>query len=522
MDNIRILEAKRFKVQKLLDAQRSRKERNELGQFATPPALAEDIFRYLKPMLKTQETISFLEPAIGTGSFLSALLQTFDKQKIKTALGFEIDKRFVEVACQLWGKTPLKVINKDFTQALAPTFGEGRFNLLVTNPPYVRHHHLSTHDKNRLHHQVKKLTGYELSRQAGLYCHFLLISHTWMSEGGLACWLIPSEFMDVNYGQVIKEYLLRDVTLLRIHRYEEGQTQFSDALVSSAAVIFRKTQTTSEGQVEFTHGGSITKPERTKLVDTSTLKAEDKWTRFGREQPKQKSYKKQIRLGELFTIKRGLATGDNSFFLLSPSDVEEKKLPIQFLKPILPSPRHLKVDKVKVDKVKADSDGFPILDKQLYLLDCNLQEKEIQDNYFDLWLYLEQGKQKKVNERHLCKTRSLWYFQEQRPAAPIVCTYMGRAHKEESRPFRFILNESKATSANSYLMLYPREKLTSIAGVEPSVYEEIWRVLNKISSLELINGGRVHGGGLHKLEPKELGNIMLDGDPRFTNDFAFD
>ena len=55
-----------------------------------------------------------------------------------------------------------------------------------------------------------------------------------MADDGLAAWLIPSEFMDVNYGRAIKEYLLNQVTLLRIHRFDPSDVQFNDALVSSA------------------------------------------------------------------------------------------------------------------------------------------------------------------------------------------------------------------------------------------------------------------------------------------------
>jgi hypothetical protein len=42
--------------------------------------------------------------------------------------------------------------------------------------------------------------------------------------------LIPSEFMDVNYGAAVKRYLLNKVTLLHIHRFDPHDVQFGDAL----------------------------------------------------------------------------------------------------------------------------------------------------------------------------------------------------------------------------------------------------------------------------------------------------
>ena len=80
----------------------------------------------------------------------------------------------------------------------------------------------------------------DISGLAGLYCYFLLLCHDWMEERGLAVWLIPSEFMDVNYGAALRRYLTERVTLLHIHRFCPTDVQFTDALVSSAVVVFRK------------------------------------------------------------------------------------------------------------------------------------------------------------------------------------------------------------------------------------------------------------------------------------------
>ena len=114
-----------------------------------------------------------------------------------------------------------------------------RFNLVLTNPPYVRHHHW-TDEKDRLKAQLAHSLHMEISGLAGLYCYFLLLCHDWMEEQGLAIWLIPSEFMDVNYGVTLRRYLTEHVTLLHIHRFCPTDVQFTDALVSSAVVVFRK------------------------------------------------------------------------------------------------------------------------------------------------------------------------------------------------------------------------------------------------------------------------------------------
>ena len=49
--------------------------------------------------------------------------------------------------------------------------------------------------------------------------------------------------------------------------------------------------------------------------------------------------------------------------------------------------------------------------------------------------------------------------QKRRPPAPFLCTYLGRSDKKNGRPFRFILNHSRATAANIYLILAQRQAL---------------------------------------------------------------
>ena len=65
------IEARRQMMQDELDLHKPHKERNMMGQFATPYDLAVEIMEYVRPFCP-QGTMTFLEPAIGTGVFYSA------------------------------------------------------------------------------------------------------------------------------------------------------------------------------------------------------------------------------------------------------------------------------------------------------------------------------------------------------------------------------------------------------------------------------------------------------------------
>ena len=494
------IETDRLTLQAVLDSKKTPAARNKLGQFATPTRLARDVLEYGLTLLPRGQMTRFLDPAIGTGSFYSALMAT--GQQTQSAQGFEIDPHYGEPAKSFWKGTPLEIFLGDFTKATPPVRDGERPNLLICNPPYVRHHHLEAADKARLQRRSLDAAHVRLSGLAGLYCHFMAIAHEWMAEGCIAGWLIPSEFMDVNYGRDIKEYLLREVTLLHIHRFDPNNVQFDDALVSSAVVWFRNEKPKAGHKVRFSYGGSLQVPALSKDISTANLAPSDKWTKYPQQDPSvgHAGY----RLGDLFAIKRGLATGNNKFFVLDEERVKELDLPAQFLRPILPSSRY-----VKSDEIHADSAGVPLLDKRLFLLDCDQPEDVVRRDFPTLWAYLQTGIES-VAPGYLCQSRRFWYAQENRKAAPIVCTYIGRSDHARN-PFRFLLNDTKATATNVYLMLYPQPLVAEHLASDKTLIRTLWKALNNIAPEILLANGRVYGGGMHKLEPRELFNVPADG-----------
>ena len=493
-------ERQRQIMQEELDKAKSFDERNKLGQYATPFVLADAILKHSKIFISEKEHIRFLDPSIGTGSFYSALLSNYDEAQITKAVGFEIDRHYAEPAINLWASSSIIYNIGDFTKAKAPKSQSEKFNLIVCNPPYVRHHHINE-QKTYLQEAALKAANIHLSGLSGLYCYFIALSHKWMSKDGISAWLIPSEFMEVNYGEAIRKYLTTEVTLLQIHRFDPNDVQFKDALVTSSVIWFKNKKPSKNHTVRFTYGGDLLNPSRTKDISIKVLAEESKWTRFPLNGVK--STNNCATLKDFFKVKRGIATGDNKYFILSKSEIIKRDLPFQFFKPILPSPRHL-----KNDIIYADNEGNPVLDKQLYLLNCSASIEEI-EKHPTLFRYIQEGVEKKVSERYLCKGRKSWYFQEEREESIFYFTYMGRSDSTDKKVFRFILNYSKAIVTNSYLILYPKQNLRTILMQQPHHIKTIYEILNNITNATMLEEGRIYGGGLHKMEPKEFMNLPV-------------
>lgn len=504
VDTLDTLESRRLEWQLALDAAKSSAERNRLGQYATPSDLATLLLEKANQIIPSTKSVRFLDPALGTGAFVSALFRVFGRERVVAVTGYEIDPHYGEPAQQLWEGYGLKVLIDDFTMMLPPATEAERYDLIVCNPPYVRHHHLQPTHKQQLQSRAASACNVKVSGLSGLYIYFMCIAHQWLRHGGIAGWLVPAEFMDVNYGQAIRNYLTQHVTLLEIHHFDAEDVQFDDALVSSAIVWFRNERPAVSHRVTFTTGRYVDQPRQKKMLPIDELRREPKWTRLTRYGIRSAPDSAE-RLRDLFTIKRGVATGANQFFILDAAHELFDHLPASFYTPILPSPRYL-----TDDEILADTDGRPLIPKQLYLLTCDVPEIIVEQQHPDLWKYLEVGKAQGIHERYLCRTRARWYRQDKRAPAPFLCTYMGRqTNGVKESPFRFILNHSEAIAPNVYLNMYPKTKLQRHLYQNPALKEIIWRALQAIPADQLIGEGRVYGGGLFKLEPKELGNLLI-------------
>jgi adenine-specific DNA-methyltransferase len=492
-------ERARCAVQRQFDASRPRSTRSRLGQFATPPSLAGALADLAMGALSHLPTISFLDPAGGTGAFYSALLARAGR-RLGRAVAFEIDTAIADAARKLWSQYGLVVVPGDFTLAHAPEDEAAKADLVICNPPYVRHHAIPEAAKRRLRSSVAAATGIGLSGLAGLYCHFLLLAHAWLRDDGVGVWLLPSEFMDVAYGEAVRRYLTTEVTLRRLHRFDPADTQFSDALVTSAVVLFQKRAPAGSERVVFSSAGTLERPARRREVSVQRLGQLRKWSEpaFGA-----RAGSRTLLLGDLFEVRRGVATGANRFFVLGEERARLLGLPGEFLTPVLPSPRH-----VKSCVIGADGAGWPEVEPRLVLLNCALDRQTVRERYPELHGYLVTGEAAGLPERYLLRRRRPWYRQEVRPPAPILCTYITRAGPRW-QPFRFLRNHSIATAPNVYLMLYPRGDLRAAADRRRDLLDELFEILAATPDCHLAGHGRSYGGGLRKLEPGELCEVPL-------------
>ena len=471
----------------------------------TPPELATAIAAYAVSLLEPAGApVHFGDPAVGNGAFYAALLQELPRNRITSAVGVDISSRQVDAARSRWGHRGLQVMQADYLhlERLQPR------SLILANPPYLRHQDIPASYKKQLRERASVIMGTVIDAKAGQYVYFLILSHRWLAEDGVAAWLIPSGFMRALYGRDVRRYLTEEVTLIRIHQFSANDPQFENAKVLPAVVVFRKATPKKSQRVMLSGGGTLSAPANSRFVPIGALRCEEKWSvsspsEFG------DGGARGVHIGDLFSVRRGIATGANEFFILPRKAALALGLPNVALRPVLPKSRRL-----SSNVIERNEDGWPAVDPQMCVIDCALTEEEIAVRYPGLRDYLAAAADKGILERNLVRHRRPWYQQERRRPAVFLCTYMGRGTADRL-PLRFIWNKSDAIATNTYLMMYPHAELAGLLAESPKAQEDIFDSLQRAAFKTIRQFSRTYSGGLQKIEPRELLQVRLPCAPEW-------
>ncbi|HCU0747695.1 TPA: Eco57I restriction-modification methylase domain-containing protein [Staphylococcus aureus] len=504
-DYMRILKNEKIslinRIEKEYSQQVSKEYRNINGQFFTPETIGQEIADFTLNHF-SKETIKFIEPALGLGSFVYYVKNSknYIKNENDKFIGIEKYSDVYVLSKNIWDENEIEIINNSFEDVQSRNH---KYNLLITNPPYTRHHHIAGDKKDELQNKVLKETGYKVSGNSSLYIYFILLAHKLLEEYSVSTWLIPVEFLFTKYGKVLRDYLSNDVTLINIHKYNIDDSKFIDANVSSCVVTFIKVKPNKNNIVNLSQGPSIWDKERNKSVENKVLQNSERWSDLFFDNLE---IANTVTVGDFFYTKRGIATGDNKFFIHSKEEITDMELSNELYKPLIPASRNL-----KSDIVYSDVNGNPRLDNPLFLIDTDLSQEELKNKAPKLYKKITEAEELGINQKYLLKKRKVWYKLEKRDPAPFIITYMARKKVDNANPFRIIWNKSNGIVTNNYIMLYPKGELEVLLKEKPELYENIFNILKDIEFSDFLYNGREYGGGLKKIEPKEILKLPITG-----------
>jgi len=197
--------------------------------------------------------------------------------------------------------------------------GEGLFDVIIGNPPYVRQETLGEEFKAYAKQNFETFAG-----TADLYIYFIEQAHKLLKPGGYFGMIVSNKWMRSNYGKALREFLKRESQLVEIIDFGELPV-FGDVLAYPVIIITRRAQTEKQDFL-YSNIQSLDFDLLSEEIKSSAMKlderalATDTWslTANNSQDILDKLRKKSVPLGKFVDnqIYYGIKTGYNEAFII--------------------------------------------------------------------------------------------------------------------------------------------------------------------------------------------------------------
>lgn len=441
------------------------------------------------------------DPAHGMGAFFVAAKKLEGELKRPISLlGTDIDPNLIiQIREQglLKSKDIQKLQVKDFVEVAL----EKKYKSVVVNPPYIRHHRISSDKKELLKKIANQYLGKELDGRAGLHIYFLILSLLSLEKNGRLSFIVSSDICEGVFANSLWQWIAENYRIEGILTFSGKASPFPGIDTNPIVFFIRNSkpeEVFSWARAESKDAEAINKWVKSDFemptVDNLNLMAFNRTveealrTGFSRK-PQTEVHK--FTLGDFAYTMRGIATGNNEFFLLDHETIKRFKIPQVYLAAAIGRTRDVTGDVI-------DDKTFEALDKKgrpYHLLYIN--KGAFSDLPKSVQAYIAHGEKMGVHKTPLILARKTWYQMERREPPPILFSYLGR------RSSRFILNKAGVLPLNGFLCVYPKSKNK----------KDLTKLLNLINHKEILENlflvGKSYGSDAVKVEPRAIERLPI-------------
>jgi adenine-specific DNA-methyltransferase len=471
----------------------SQEHRKKLAQFFTPYLVAKFMANWI---LANPDCKTILDPAMGLGIFFRAMLENTNKKL--SFKGYDIDDKVVESAKNLFSdEENIEIVHKDYM------FNDWNncYDGIICNPPYLKFHDFTTKDEILAEFQSR--LGLKLNGFTNLYTLFLLKSIHQLNKNGRCAYLIPSEFLNSDYGTLVKKHLIENKSLRYVIIFDFKENMFADALTTSSIFLFANDNEKKE--VEFINLTSQTALEKLteKITDYPNLEIEKahkiaysalnpdiKWRFYYQTQNKQ-NYKNLVPFSMYAKVVRGIATGDNDYFSFTIQKQIEFGIEDKYLLPCIAKSTDI------IGSFFTENNFQELKQKNKKVLLFNGIDFKNDLSNEKLKSYIELGEKNGTSQRFLTSNRNPWYALENRMPSPIWVGVFNRTG------LRFVRNEANIRNLTTFHCVY----FNTMFMQETDLF---FAYLLTDLAKEIFNDNkREYGNGLNKFEPNDLNSSKV-------------
>ncbi|MDX3615974.1 N-6 DNA methylase [Streptomyces europaeiscabiei] len=470
--------------------------RRHLGTFFTPAAVLE--FMVTRAASVTQNPDVVIDPGAGVGAFTEAALREWPNASVHAIDVNVVTLGLLAARCSTMQTSREPIFHHvdylEWLQEKNPQ--QDTRKLFIGNPPYTRHHLMNPTTK-----KLAQVASGELcpSGRAGLSTHFLAATLRRMQPQDGLCFLLPTNWLETNYGKHIREHLWElHSRPIEIHMFPHGASVFPNAQVSAMVILIGPQADRKQDMLYF----QVAKNEHGKYVAKPVTKGKRSGSIPPIFTPESLSQKETNTIGsripsarplsDIATVRRGVATGDNRFFLRS--DPEVARLPEGAYVRALPSLRNITFD----DLTPALHESMGEQGARRWLL--RLEKVDSTDPVVAALVH--EGEEKGTPERYLCKTRTPWYAVEEVPIPDILIAPMSKSD------FKVVSNTARAIPTNSLYGIRLLDRAVAEIFAKPLT---LW-LQSDDGQKSLRALARRHSDGIFKLEPRALSGLQIPND----------
>lgn len=458
-----------------------------LGQFYTPVNISTFMARWT--CISEPKTI--LDPGVGHFALLDACHYLSPKSKL---IGYDIDSLIADYFKQ----------NVDYEVDIHISdylydWGHS-YDGIICNPPYNKFQTIK--DRGQLISDFKKNIGIRLSGYTNILGYFLIKSVFELPPYGRSAYIVPYEFLNTGYGEVIKQYLIDQKTLSAIIKFDNENNVFEDVITTTCILLMQKGVNESVSFIEIDSAEKLNSIDFNKLKqqgilrNNSDLEPSQKWLKYFEKD----ECSTHLTVNDNFThlsnvckVKRGIATGDNDYFTLNKGLIDQYGISKDCIMPCFCKSSDVKT----IVFTQKDFQTLVESNKKVFLFNgCNATTDRDR-------AYIKYGEDRGSNKKYLTSHRIPWYAIENKKNAPILITVFNRDG------IKVIRNEAGISNLTTFHGLHP----TTHYDNQTDITVIFCYLCSTISKTLLFANKREYGDKLNKFEPNDLNeSLVLDPD----------
>lgn len=449
------------------------------GIYYTPKLLADLIAK----LAIEDSSFTIFDPCFGNGRLLEASYTRLRKLGCNNPesqlFGLDINPNYKQAKNEFLKLLGNNLKTKDFFSV--PDEPNETYDVLLMNPPYIRHHLINEENKEKL--RVINWGDISIPNTSDMWVYFIIHSYKLLNTNGTFAAILPWSFLQSDYSKVVKTSLLEKFASLKTIII--GKQLFNGAeervLILVGNGFGKKNKNASISYIDDVRVKRIRwKPiSRETLLNNPAIGLEDN---IGKTLTiiQNKGF---LPLDDFTDIKIGTVTGANNFFVLKREQLKDINFPDLLLKPILRRSQDIKALTIpNSDKIN---------DYLLLIPEDYPHSDSIRD-------YIKRGEDEGISKRYHAKNREVWYSIPSPNPPDGFLSYM-------TKEIPFIsLNPNNVLSTNTIHQLFFKEYVDD----KMKKWIQI-SMFSSISQLSVELHCRTYGGGVLKIEPTAAGKILV-------------